>query len=316
MRKIKSILILTNRKLLFLYWSLKTLIKYKRALRTKKCYFGPFTGEFGHLLGHNLPFISHLYLKNVQIEFCGLTIHKPFFVDEKNISIVSNYVEIRDFFYESLPDCNSALLPRDVNITANEFIRKAKESKAVYFDNSNFDYYFNFFRWWIVKKDFVKTFDLSKVYKNDIENSVVIFPRKWNSIHSANQLRNNGENWDYLSIAKIASKYFTKVYVLGHPAFSDANFSTFGNVEVLITNDNTEIIEKCSMSRLIITQHSGSVYLGEYTNTPVLIIYKGGNMIGDINTTLHFKKSLGTKSYFNFAFSYSEIENFLINFNN
>lgn len=304
-----------KRKLLFFYWAIFTTIKIERALRRKKCYFGPFTGEFGHLLGHNLPFISYLYSKNVKVIFCGLSIHKPFFRDDKNISIVSNYIGLRDFFDESLPDCNMAKLPDDVNITTNEFIRNAKESKDVYFDNSNLDYYFNFFRWWIVKKGYVKTFDLSKVSKNKIEKSVVIFPRKWNLIYSENQLKNNGENWDYLSLAKIASKYFTKVYVLGHPAFSDANFSSFDNVEVLITNDNAEIIEKCSKSRLIITQHSGSVYLGEYTNTPVLIIYKGGNIIGDINTTIHFKKSLGTKSHFNFAYSYSEIDKFLMDFN-
>lgn len=316
MRKIKSILILASRKLLFLYWGLLTTIKYKKALRSRKCYFGPFTGEFGHLLGHNLPFISYLYSKNIEVKFCGLTIHKPFFVDEKNKMIVSNYFELRDFFCESLPDCNSALLPVDINKTTNEFIKSAKESKEVFFDNSNHDYYFNFFRWWIVKKGFVKTYDLSKVYKNKNENSIVIFPRKWNSTYSTNQLRNNGENWDYRSVAKIASKYFNKVYVLGHPAFSDANFSSFDNVEVLITNDNSTIIEKCSNSKLIISQHSGSVYLGEYTNTPVLIIYKGSTSIGDINTTIYFNKSLGTKSHFNYAFSYLEIENFLKDFNN
>ena len=175
MRRIKAILALASRKLLFLYWAILTTSKYRRAIRRKKCYFGPFTGEFGHLLGHILPFISYLYSKNIQINFCELTIHKPFFVDEKNNSIVSNYNELRDFFNESLPDCNSALLPVDIKITANEFIQNAKESKEVYFDNSNFDYYFNFFRWWIVKKGYVKTFDLSKVYKNSIENSIVIF---------------------------------------------------------------------------------------------------------------------------------------------
>ena len=96
----------------------------------------------------------------------------------------------------------------------------------------------------------------------------------------------------------------------------ETDFSSFDNVEVLITNDNSTIIEKCSNSKLIISQHSGSVYLGEYTNTPVLIIYKGSTSIGDINTTIYFNKSLGTKSHFNYAFSYLEIENFLKDFNN
>src|ERR1700758_1912170 len=54
---------------------------YKRALKEKECYYGPFKGEFGHFLLHNLPFLSHLYHQDVKINYCGMALHKPFLVD-------------------------------------------------------------------------------------------------------------------------------------------------------------------------------------------------------------------------------------------
>jgi hypothetical protein len=46
----------------------------------------------------------------------------------------------------------------------------------------------------------------------------------------------------------------------------------------------------------------------------VLIIYKGGNQIGEIDATQRFKKSLGEKYDFNYAFSLDEINSYLSNF--
>jgi hypothetical protein len=95
---------------------------------------------------------------------------------------------------------------------------------------------------------------------------------------------------------------------------ASADFESFKNVEVILTEDNSVILEKSSNSKLIISQHSGSVYLGEYTNSQVLIIYKGGNVIGDIEITDRFKKGLGMKFDFNYAFDLQQIEDYLINF--
>lgn len=277
--------------------------------RKKECYFGPFTGEFGHLLGHNLPFISYLHSKGVKVHFCGMEIHRPFFVDENGNEIVTSYLSIRDFFNESLPNCNTAAGPDDITTITTNFIATAKASHLPYWDNSNFEYYFNFFRWWILRKKYLKAYDLSKIYKTANLDSVVIFPRRLNPTSEANkQLQNNGEVWDYFQVAKIASEYFEKVYVIGHPSFSDVNFDSFENVEVRITNDNSQIIEMCANSKLIVSQHSGSVYLGEYTDTPVLIIYKGGRVIGDIEITKQFKAGLGRKHEFSYAFGYNELE--------
>jgi hypothetical protein len=289
-------------------WTLRANLTLYRTLIKKECYYGPFTGEFGHLLGHNLPFIAYLYSKGVKVHFCGMEMHRPFFIDENGQEIVSSYLSIRDFFHQSLPNCNTAVEPVDINAITSKFAKTAKESGIPYWDNSEFNYYFDFFRWWILKKGFMKAPDLSKVYKTENTNSVVIFPRKFNvNSNPEVQLVNNGEQWDYSRIAKIASEYFDKVYVIGHPAFSDVSFDSFENIEVQITNDNSRILELCSNSRLIISQHSGSVYLGEYTNTPVLIIYKGGKSIGNIEITRQFKAGIGTKHPFRYAYSYEEI---------
>lgn len=290
---------------------------YYKSLLKKKCFFGPFTGEFGHLLGHNLPFVAHLYSKGVKVEFCGMDLHRCFFVDEAGKSIVSSYTPLRDFYKESAPSSNKADEPKDIHAVTKKFRATAERSGFPFWSNDDFDLYFYAFRWWALNNRFCKVFDLSKVYKTQEENAVVIFPRKWNTNFpemEKKQLKNNGENWDYLEVAKAVSKIADKVYVIGHPQFSHVNFESFDNVEVCVTNDNQVILEKCCNSKIIISPHSGSVYLGEYTNSQVLIIYKGGREIGEIEMTERFKKGLGSKFPFAFAFSMEEIETFIKNY--
>ncbi|WP_421796955.1 hypothetical protein [Haliscomenobacter sp.] len=295
-------------------WELNAWWLFLTTMILKKCAYGPFTGEFGHLLGHNLPFISYLHSKGVKIHFCGLEIHTPFFIDENGDPTVDKYISIRDFYAERAPSCNSADVPNDVKALTREFITKSKQALSPYWNNENHEYYFYFFRWWVLRNRFIKVYDLSKTYKTNEENSVVIFPRKWNANFPSQtlvQLKNNGEAWDYFEVSKCASKFFDKVYVIGHPVFCEVNFSSFDNVEVLLIADNSLILEKCCNSKLIISQHSGSVYLGEYTNTPVLIIYKGSRSIGNIEITQQFKQGLGTRHEFKYAFNFEEIENHL-----
>src|SRR5215212_5636387 len=124
-------------------WTLRANLLLYKTLAKKECYFGPFTGEFGHLLGHNLPFISYLYSKGVKVHFCGMEIHRPFFVDEKGSQIVETYLPVRDFFDQSLPNCNTAEGPEDINSITARFIDKAKNSGLPYWDNSEFNYYFD-----------------------------------------------------------------------------------------------------------------------------------------------------------------------------
>jgi hypothetical protein len=304
-------------KFRFRVWrgDLKSSARYSRTMRDKKCYFGPYTGEFGHLLAHNLPFIAHLYDEGVEVGFCGMDIHRPFFVDETNREIVKSYLPLRDFFAESFADCNKAAEPPDVARITKVFLDEAKASGYTYWDNSDLEYYFHSFRWWLLKKGYMKAFDLSKVYATRDENAVVIFPRKWNTNAGPAQIRNNGQNWDYLEVARTVSPYFDKVYVVGHPVFASAGFDSFDNVEVRLTSDNREILEICSNSKLIITQHSGVNNLGVYTNCRVLMIYKGGREIGDLITTTTFRKGLNERYPLDYAFTMEEIEDYSKKFN-
>jgi hypothetical protein len=277
-----------------------------RTLLFKECYYGPFKGEFGHLLGHNLPFIAYLHSKGVKIHFCGMELYKPFLVDEEGKSLVVEYAGLRDFFRETKLDSNKAEEPLDVKEVTDNFIKRATLSVRPYWDLNDETFYWYTFRWWTIKNKYAKTYDLSKVYKTASENSVVIFPRnKGAAFHI-----NNGETWDYKEVADTVKSLFDKVYIIGHPAFSQP-MNSYENVEVLVSNDNSVLLEKCCNSKLIITQHSGTVYLGEYTNTPVLIIYKGGKSIGNIEETKKFKDALGKKYDFNYAFSLPEIVNFI-----
>lgn len=286
-------------------WHLFSYGRLLLALLLKKCYYGPFKGEFGNFLGHNLPFLTYLYSKGVKIHYCGMLLHKPFLVNEKGESIIYKYYGLRDFFTEVAPRSNVTIPPADVQLEIDKFEKEANSSPLPFFNIGNTFYYWFIHRTWILN-GFMKTTDYSKVYKTKQENSVVIFPRSKGAAASPN----NGEPWNWEEVARTVSPYFDKVYVLGHPAFSSP-VDPFGNVEVIVTDDNARILEKCCNSKLIITQHSGTCYLGEYTNTPVLIIFQGKFPILGINDSIIFKEHIGKKHPFAFSFSMDDIRNYV-----
>lgn len=280
-----------------LFWLLYLTLKHK------KCYYGPFLGEFGHLLGHNLPLLAYLHARGVEIIFCGMEHYAPFFIDEKGEVILKFTFPVRDYFKEKTPSANRLeYLPKDVKQDLQQFITEAITSPYPFWDLRNNDFYFIAFRLWMHYFNFNRTIDFTKIYQTDDENSVVIFPRK----KGASFTVNNGGPWDYEDLAHKVKTYFDKVYVIGHPAFS-LPFESRDNIEVIITNNNRIILEKCANSKLIITQHSGTVYLGEYTNTPILMIYNGNPPIGNLTVTKYVKSKLGSKFPFNFAYSLDEI---------
>jgi len=278
------------------------------ALVFKRCYYGPFKGEFGNFLGHNLPFLTYLYSKRVKIYYCGMLLHKPFLVDENGNNIIYKYYDLRDFFKEVSPKQNNTVPPHDVEIEIDKFEQEAKKSFYPFFNIGNPYYYWFIHRTWMLGK-FMKTTDFQKAYKTKDENAVVIFPRS----KGARSSPNNGEPWNWEEVVRTVKPYFDKVYVVGHPAFSSP-IQSYENVETVITDDNSKVLEKCCNSRLIITQHSGTCYLGEYTNTQVLIIFQGKFPILGVNDSIIFKAFIGTKFPLAFAFSLSEIEEYLKNF--
>ena len=278
------------------------------ALIFKRCYYGPFKGEFGNFLAHTLPFLVYLHSKNVKIYYCGMTLHKPFIVDEKGNSIVYKYYGLRDFFREVSPDDNSTIPPPDVQKEINEFENEAKKSIYPYFNINGGFYYWFVHRSWLLN-GFMKMYRLEKACKTKDENAVVIFPRS----KGAKSSPGNGDPWDYQEIADTVRNYFDKVYIVGHPAFS-ASVNAHDNIALVITDDNSKILEKCCNSKLIISQHSGSFYLGEYTNTQMLIIFRGKFPIYSVNDSLIFKEHIGSRHKIEFAFSMEEIKNYVSSF--
>ena len=284
---------------------------YRESLKQKECYYGPFKGEFGHFLLHNLPFLTHLYKQGVKINYCGMALHKPFLVNESGESILSSFHELRDFFSEVSPAANQTIPPVDVRKEIDSFISGAKKSGKPFLDISDNDLYWYVFRNWQVKRKKQDLFDLSRIYKAKQENSVVIFPRKKGSQFT----RNNGGPWNYMQLAKSISDYFDKVYIAGHPSLSE-ELSSDGNIEVCLSKDNSVMLQKCSNSKLIITQHSGAVHVGAYTHTPVLIIFNGNPPIVGLSDTFRFRKNFNSKFEFNFAFTENDVLDYVKKFQN
>lgn len=277
---------------------------YTEALQVKQCYFGPFVGEFGHFLLHNLPFLVHLHRKGVKIYYCGMELHKPFLVDEEGKSIVHQWYPLRDFFGENRPMANQTKLPEDVKEEVRKFKRAADSSGLPFLDISDSDMYWFVFRNWQLENK-QSRYDLSKVYGTGKSKSCVIFPRKKGAEFSPN----NGGPWDYGEMAKAVSPYFEKVYLVGHPSLS-AEVETAGNIELKVSSDNADTLKFCADADLIITQHSGAVHLGAYVNTPVLIAFNGEPPIKGLIDTIRFRKNL-TDTPLSYAFNLKEIVTFV-----
>ena len=121
---------------------------YKKALKDKECYYGPFKGEFGHFLLHNLPFLMHLHGQGVKIHYCGLALHKPFLIDENGNSIIYQFHELRDFFAETPPRANEVVPPEDVQLKIKDFEKLASNSGKAFLNIGEKDLYWFVFRNW------------------------------------------------------------------------------------------------------------------------------------------------------------------------
>jgi hypothetical protein len=273
---------------------------YKSALSQKACYYGPFKGEFGHFLLHNLPFLMHLHARGVKINYCGMALHKPFLIDEQGQSLTDSFLELRDFFGEVKPSANQNEVPDDVKAVIETWKVEARESGLPVLEIDQPDFYWHGLRNWQLKGK-QKRYDLSKVYGQNPTDSVVIFPRKKGGAVTPN----NGKPWDYMQIARRLSPFFEKVYLVGHPSLS-AQVNDEDNIEVKVSADNADTLKYCAEARLIVTQHSGAVHLGAYVNTPVLIIFKGDPPIKGLFDTLRFRKNL-TSEPIRYAFNEAEV---------
>lgn len=280
---------------------------YRKALRDKECYYGPFKGEFGHLLLHTTPFLMHLHKQGVKIHFCGTVIAEPFLIDESGNSILYEFHKLRDFYGEVLPCNNETVPPKDVQEEIDRFTKKAIESKKAFLNIADHDMYWFVYRNWQLKGR-QHMYHLEKFYQTAKENSCVIFPR----FKKNTEPINNGELWDYMEIARMVAPFFDKVYMTGHPNMSAA-LQPEGNIEICVSSDNRKVLETCSNANLIITQHSGAVHMGSYTNCKVLLIYNGNPPIGGLADTLRYRANFSDKPI-SFAFTMDEIRDFITNY--
>ena len=205
-------------------------------------------------------------------------------------------------------DAKETRRPEDVQIEIDAFLNKAEKSGKAFLNIGDKDLYWFVFRNWQLKLGRQAVYNLQKVYQNKHENACVIFPRKKGN---ASFTPNNGGPWDYLQVARIVSPYFDKVYITGHPSMS-AEIEPETNIELKLSGDNQIILENCANANLIITQHSGALHIGTYTNARVLLIFNGDPPIKGLIDTLRFRKNL-TQQPLHYAFNLSEVEEFVKN---
>jgi hypothetical protein len=281
-------------------------VKMIATMGMRRCSLGPFDGELGHLLGHVLPFATYLKSRHVDVSFCGLKIYEPFFKDSSGASLVSHYTPLRESFNSSQPSSQSqTAAPPDVTAVKNDFIRRSSRSFAPFWNLTDVNYYFYRSRWWILKKGYMKSTDLTPVYGTTPENACVIFTRR-----KASNRMNHGDDWNYNDVIDRLASHFSTIYVAGHPDLSQS-VSQRPNVKSCVTADNQTILRACCNSRLIVTPHSGAVYLGPYSNTPVMIIYQrdGSRDIANFEPTLKTYRALGATQPMFVATSLDEVSN-------
>ena len=279
---------------------IKSYILLIKTLYKGECYFGPFVGEFGHLLSHIIPFVTFLHSRGVKVRYCGPSIHKPFFYDQCGIDITYTYLELRDFYSEVSPVCNNQVFPNDVKSKVDNFCIDAFNSNLPFWDIRDFFYYWDVFCKWEYFNNFISIYKHVKV--NISEKSVVLFARKKGSYTPV-----RGDDWDFQSVVDNIKNLVDKVYVLGHPAFS-YNIKSDSKVEVLLTSDNNVIIDKCKRANLIINQLSGTHYLGVYYDTPVLLLLKGKIDYSNIKKDMKYRKLLGAKHDFIFVHNINDLK--------
>ena len=148
---------------------------YRNAIKYKECFYGPFKGEFGHFLLHNLPFLMHLHQQGVKIHYCGMSLHKPFLVNENGDSIIYKFYELRDFFAETPPHANEVVPPKDVQEEILKFQNIALKSGKAYLDIANSNLYWFVFRNWQLKEGRQLVYSIENNYKTSTKNLVLFF---------------------------------------------------------------------------------------------------------------------------------------------
>lgn len=273
--KFRGILFMNNLKLEFIY---------KQAIEKRECYVGPFWGEFGNFLLHFLPFVMHLYQNGIKVNVICLEHYRPFFTNSEGKFICNEFYPLKKTQTEFPPSGNYLkVIPQGFNEIHRKVVLESKNRRIPFFDLSDSDFYWYSFRNWELSE---KQAFLNLRHVKEKSNKVVLFPRAKGPAYTLN----NGERLDYVELSGILSEYFQEVIVVGLPEMS-AN-AEFDNPKIVNrVGDNETVLKECAEARLIVSQHSGAIHVGLYTNTPSLIIYKGVLPIKGLDDTLRFRKN-------------------------
>ena len=96
--------------------------KIRQIVKKGECAFGPFIGELGHLLAHNLPLVAWLAEQGVKIHFVGFQKFEPFLYNQFKEPLYEEFYALRDFSHQMRISANFvADLPEDVRATWNNY---------------------------------------------------------------------------------------------------------------------------------------------------------------------------------------------------
>ena len=257
---------------------------YKKALRSKKAAIGPFWGEFGNFLLHFLPFVMHLHKNGVVLSLCCSEQFAPFLKDENGNPIFEELLTLPKVHTEHPASGNSLKqIPITYQKILNKFLVNSYNNKIPTLDLSDANLYWYSFRNWQLKGK-QHFYNLYKYEKK--KNKVVLFPRKKGPSYTAN----NGEILDYNKICNILSDYFDEVTIIGQPEMSESSIEVSSKINYKL-GSNEVVLKEVSEAQLIVSQHSGAIHMGAYTNTPSLIIFKGILPIKGLDDTLRFREN-------------------------
>jgi hypothetical protein len=263
---------------------------YKKTISKKECYVGPFWGEFGNFLLHFLPFVMHLHKFGIKVHVICLGHYESFFRDENAKVIYSSFYRLSKDFLLDAPNGNSIRkIPAQFSKIYNQVKKTSSLNEIPFFDLFDSNFYWYSFRNWQLngKQNFL---EIHKGVKK--KNKVVLFPR----LKGPEYTLNNGARLDYDHTTETLADYFDEVVVVGLPEMS-AN-SQYRNPKVRNRiGDNDVVLKECSEASLIVSQHSGAIHVGLYTNTTSLIIYHGVLPIKGLDDSIRFRANTDVPLY-------------------
>lgn len=274
----------------------------KTAFKKGVCAVGPFYGEFGNFLLHYLPFISYLHREGIEIVICCDSKFEPFLIDTEGEKLFKKLFALPKANFQKAPSGNYlSIIPQEYEKPIADFRLFANQSKMPLLDLSDADLYWYSYRNWQLngRQHF---YNLASNVKK--KNKVVLFPRKKGPAFT----NNNGERLNYNEICSILAEYFDEVVIIGQPDMSDNSIVETSKIKFKLGNNET-VIKEASEAQLIVSQHSGAVHVGLYTNTPSLMIFQGVLPIKGLDDTVRFRSNADGISLF-LSTSYNKLSKF------